>query len=248
MLNLININKSYGNVKIIDSLNLEIPDNRNVVFFGPNGCGKSTLLKIIAGLETYENGEIKNTKKENSEPIKTGLIFQDFRASLLPWKTVRDNINFVIGLNYKNRKERNQKTEAIITKLGLKPYQYKFPYQISGGIAQLTALGRAWALEPDVFLLDEPFSALDYQTSTRLQLQFLQLLHDVNKQAIIVTHSVEESILLSNKIVIFSASPMKIIEEIENPLPHPRQIEQLGSETAQQLRQRIIARTKEFVI
>lgn len=247
MFKLINIGKNYGNTKIIDGLTLDIPDNQNIVFFGPNGCGKTTLLKIIAGLEKYENGEIKYLTN-NNEPAKTGLIMQDYRSSLLPWKTIRDNIKFVANLNHKDKAEKHKETDAIITKLNLRQYQDKFPYETSGGISQLTAIGRAMAMESDIFLLDEPFSSLDYHTSSKLQLQFISLLEEIKKQAIIVTHSIEEAILLSDQIVIFSSLPMKVIEIINNELPHPRQIEQLGSDIAQKLRQRIINNAKTFLL
>lgn len=244
MLKIINATKSYGQTKILDGITFEVADKEVVAIIGPNGCGKSTLLKIIAGLETLDNGEIKNIMDENEE-IKVSLIFQDHRASLLPWKTIRENIKFADRTN--DDKQKENKIDNILSKLNLRIHQNKFPYQLSGGMSQLVAFGRSIAQEPDIFLFDEPFSAMDYNASFKLQQKFIDLLNLIQKPACIVTHSLDEAILLADKIVILSTPPTKVIQILNNNLAKPRKIEQLGSAYAQEIKQFLLSHISSFL-
>jgi len=242
MLQLINVTKSYGQVKVLDGINFSVTDKEVVAIIGPNGCGKSTLLKIMAGLETLDNGEIKI---DNAEEIKASLIFQDHRASLLPWKTIRGNIGFAIKT--KDKRQKAKIVDEILSKLNLKIHQNKYPYQLSGGMSQLVAFGRAIAQEQDIFLFDEPFSAMDYHASLKLQRQFIDLMASVEKPACIVTHSLDEAILLADKIVILSSPPTKVIQVLENDLAKPRKIEMLGSARAQEIKQFLLSHINGFL-
>jgi len=245
MLKIINVTKSFGQTKILDGINFEVADNEIVAIVGPNGCGKSTLLKIIAGLETMDNGEIK-TSKVGDEEIKTSIIFQDHRASLFPWKTIGGNIEFAITkMDYKLKKI---KVDQILSQLNLTKHQHKFPYQLSGGMSQLVAFGRAIAQDPDIFLLDEPFSAMDYHASLKLQQQFIELMALIKKPACIVTHSFDEAILLADKIVILSASPTKVIQILKNNIERPRKIEMLSSLEAQEIKQLLFTNISSFLL
>lgn len=240
MLKLINITKKYGNTKILDGINFEVQDDEVAVIIGPNGCGKTTLLKIIAGLEKPDNGEVKNSCKEDSN---IGLVFQDYRSSLLPWKTIRKNIEFAIP----NGDKKEKIATDILLGLNLRKHENKYPYQLSGGMSQLAAFGRAAAQEPDILLFDEPFSALDYHTGLILQQNFTNLTSSLKKPTCLVTHSPDEAILLSDKIIILSSPPCKVVEILKNPLKKPRQIDHLASLQAQELRQQLLTNIKSFI-
>lgn len=244
MLRIISATKSYGQTKILDGITFEVADKEVVAIVGPNGCGKSTLLKIIAGLETLDNGEIK-TGINNNEKTSVSLIFQDHRASLFPWKNIRDNIKF--GDRTKDSKQKENKIDDILTKLNLKAHQNKFPYELSGGMSQLVAFGRAIAQEPDIFLFDEPFSAMDYNASYKLQQQFIDLLTLIQKPACIVTHSLDEAILLADKIIILSTPPTRVIQVLNNNLEKPRNIQQLGSACAHEIKQHLLSHLSSFL-
>lgn len=248
MIKLIGITKSYNTVSILQDVSFIVPEGQIIALFGPNGCGKTTLLKIIAGLEKQDNGEIKQLDKKDGEILNTGLVFQDHRLSLLPWQTIYENIELALIPKFKDKKERKIKVGQIISRLNLIKHQDKYPYQVSGGLSQLTAFGRALALDPDVYLLDEPFSALDYQSSLKLQQQFLALWEKEKKSTIIVTHSIEEAIFLADQIIIFSALPTKILDIIPNNISRPRKLEQLGGDLACELRQKIISIAQSFLI
>jgi len=244
MLRIINVTKSYGQTKILDGITFEVADREVVAIVGPNGCGKSTLLKIIAGLEILDNGEIKTEKNYCEESI-VSLIFQDHRASLFPWKTIRDNIKF--GDRTEDCRQKENRIDDILVKLNLKIHQNKFPYELSGGMSQLVAFGRAISQEPDIFLFDEPFSAMDYNASLKLQQQFIDLLTLIQKPACIVTHSLDEAILLADKIIILSSPPTKVIQVLDNNLEKPRKIEQLGSTYAQEIKQHLLSYLSSFL-
>jgi len=167
MIRLENIYKSYANRQIIKDISFDVNDKEIVAIIGPNGCGKSTLLKIIAGLEKFDNGKITH-KPTSGQKTKPGIIFQNYQHSLLPWKTIWGNIDFALSGTIKHSLERRHQVNQTLVAINLLGHRYKYPYELSGGMAQLLAIGRAWAAKPDYFLLDEPFSALDYHTSIKL--------------------------------------------------------------------------------
>lgn len=248
MIKVIGLNKSYGTATILQNISFDIPDGQIIALFGPNGCGKTTLLKIIAGLDKQDSGEIKQLDKNDDGELSAGLVFQDHRFSLLPWMTIRGNIELALMTKVRSKQEREEKINQIISRLNLSRHQNKYPYQVSGGLSQLTAFGRALVLDPDIYLFDEPFSALDYQSALKLQQQFLALWEKDKKSTIIVTHSIDEAILLADQIVIFSGLPAKILDIIPNNIPRPRNLEQLGGDLAQGIRQKIISIAQSFLI
>jgi NitT/TauT family transport system ATP-binding protein len=248
MIKVIGINKSYGTAAILQNISFDIPEGQIIALFGPNGCGKTTLLRIIAGLDKQDSGEIKQLDRGDDSDLSAGIVFQDHRFSLLPWMTIRKNIELALISKVKSKKEREEKVNQIINRLNLSRHQDKYPYQVSGGLSQLTAFGRALALNPDIYLFDEPFSALDYQSALKLQQQFLALWEKDKKSTIIVTHSIDEAILLADQIVIFSGLPAKILDIIPNNIPRPRNLEQLGGDLAQAIRQKIISIAQSFLV
>lgn len=226
MLRVDNISKIFhgaqqSNITIIQNISFEAKPNEVTVIVGPNGCGKSTLLKIIAKLESPTTGTVLFNNRADCQ-LMIGMVFQNHYHSLFPWLTVSDNLDFALRTHTKDAKTRQEETSRLLDKLLLTEHKDKYPYQLSGGLSQLTALGRALALEPGIILMDEPFSALDYHTAMKLQAHFLVLREQINIPIIIVTHSLDDAILLSDKIILLSPQPSKIIQTIENKLERPR--------------------------
>ena len=208
LLKIKNIKKRYhdksGETLAIDDISLNIYENEFVSIVGSSGCGKSTLLSILANLEDKSEGVIQY-KKDN---IKIGYMLQ--KDSLLPWRTILDNC--LLGLEIKNEltKEKEGKVISLLNKYGLKDFIYKYPDSLSGGMRQRVALIRTLAIDPDILLLDEPLSALDYQTRIALSDDLYKIIKDQGKTAIMVTHDLGEAISLSDKIIVLSKRPAKV--------------------------------------
>ncbi|MBR4672434.1 MAG: ABC transporter ATP-binding protein [Bacilli bacterium] len=190
LLEIKNLKKRYhdknGETLAIENINLDIYENEFISIVGSSGCGKSTLLSILANLEDKSEGTIKY-KKEN---IRIGYMLQ--KDSLLPWRTILDNC--LLGLEIKNEltKEKKEKVISLLDKYGLKDFIYKYPSSLSGGMRQRVALIRTLAIEPDILLLDEPLSSLDYQTRIALSDDLYKIIKDQGKTAIMVTHDLGE--------------------------------------------------------
>jgi len=202
---------------VIRNVNLSINENEFVSILGYTGCGKSTLLRMICGLEKPESGEILFKGKKYTEPTKNiVMVFQDLNQ-LFSWKTALNNIIYVLR---KTNKDRNYRYKAVAMELleavGLKGYENYYPHQMSGGMRQRCAVARAIAMSPDVLLMDEPFSALDELTRRRLQSLCCEIHNQYDITIIFVTHSIEEAITLSDRIVILGNSEGSVIAEFEN--------------------------------
>jgi len=216
MLKIIGLKKSYAQTAILDGVSFDLPKGEIVALLGPNGSGKSTILKILAGLENADGGAIEPVERKRLVELNVSLIFQNHRESLLPWKTVRQNIEFVLELPRRNEVLKAAIVEKLLDELCLRAHQAKYPYHLSGGLSQLTALARALATQPDILLLDEPFAALDYHTSIKLQKHFLEVLKKYGITAVLVTHSVDEALKMASRIVILSRAPARVARVIEN--------------------------------
>jgi len=184
------------------------------MFLGPSGCGKTTLMRIVGGLEKQDSGAVwLNQQELQGADRRRGMVFQSY--SSFPWLSVKDNIAF--GLRYRKdigAEEKNSITDHYLDLVGLTDYADFYTNRISGGMRQRVAIARTLAANPDLLLMDEPFGALDAQTREFLQMQLLKINKKENKTTIFVTHDVEEAVLLAHRIVIFSARPARIIEEI----------------------------------
>lgn len=201
----------------LESINLAIPDGGTCAVIGPSGCGKSTLLKVLAGIITTYEGEVRvDGQKINPKKQAIGFIPQNY--GLLPWRTVDENIN--LGMKIKQRQKQNdyEKLQLIKQQLGIAELGKRYPGEISGGQQQRVSLARAFLLKPDLLLMDEPFSALDAITREEMQDVFLSIWDKYSVSTVLVTHYVEEAIYLGQKIVILSPNPGKIGRIIENPL------------------------------
>ena len=205
-----NITKFYGeDIHALDSINLDFPTGQMTTLLGPSGCGKTTLLKIIAGLLEPTSGEIYINGRQVSGPgPERAFVFQDF--ALLPWASVLRNVAFGLELTHHPKAEREETARRYIEKVGLSGFENKYPHELSGGMRQRVGLARALAVNADVLLMDEPFSAVDEQTRRKFQEDLLHLLSVEKKTVIFVTHSIEEAVYVSDQIVLLSPRPGRI--------------------------------------
>lgn len=203
-------------VKAVDDLSLTVEEHSFTTLVGRSGCGKTTLLRLIAGLEKPSAGGLRHM---SVEPPRIGFVFQEPR--LLPWATVAENIAFPLK-GHKTTAEITGKVDELLALLALTDFADAYPSQISGGMAQRTALGRALAWEPDLLLLDEPFGALDYFTRRKLQEELVTLFRRRKQTILFVTHDVEEALLLSERILVMSGG--RLVDDRTIALPYPRDI------------------------
>lgn len=223
-----NLKKSFplkGNDFIaLDGVNLNIQDKEFVTIVGPSGCGKTTLLNVIGGLETFTDGEVL----VDEEPVRgpspeRGVIFQQY--ALFPWLTVRQNVEFGLKLARKSRKEIQQTADRFIDLVGLTQFADALPKMLSGGMKQRCALARAYAMNPKLLLMDEPFGALDALSRVNLQGQLLRTWQVEKRTVMFITHDVDEAVFLANRVVVMAANPGRIKKIIEVDLPYPRNVD-----------------------
>ena len=210
-----NIKKVYpGGVEALSDITLDFPEGKLTTLLGPSGCGKTTLLKIIAGLLQPSSGEVLVDGRPITGPgPERAFVFQDF--ALMPWATVIRNAAFGLELAGVNRSEREAVAEKYLNTVGLKGFENKYPHELSGGMRQRVGLARALAVNAKVLLMDEPFSAVDEQTRRKFQEDMLALVKDENKTFIFVTHSIEEAVYVSDRIVLLHRRPSRVSQIIE---------------------------------
>jgi NitT/TauT family transport system ATP-binding protein len=208
------IGKNYGDVEALRGINLEFQRGKLTTLLGPSGCGKTTLLKIIAGLVPASAGEIRvNDKLVTGPGPERAFVFQDF--ALMPWATVMRNVGFGLELKGVPAIERNRVARRYIEQVGLAGFEEKYPHELSGGMRQRVGIARAFAVNADVLLLDEPFSAVDEQNRRKFQEDLLRLVDLEKKTFIFVTHSIEEAVYVSDRIVLLSPRPGRISQVID---------------------------------
>ncbi len=231
-----NIKKSFINngrkVEVLGGVNLEIKHGEFLVIFGPNGCGKTTLLNIISKLENKDEGELVS-----EDSPKTSFVFQNYREALFPWQRVIDNIAFPLKLKGVLKNERYAKVEKLLNSLGIKIDLRAYPYELSGGQQQMVAILRALITQPDLLLLDEPFSSLDYRTTLLMEEKILEIWERLRLTIIFVTHEIDEAIFLSSRIAIMNDKPSSIVKVLNNSLSYPRHWSVVGSEQFSSLKQ-----------
>ena len=219
--------------EVLKNINLQVKPGEFITIIGPSGCGKSTLLKLIAGLDREYEGIITLNHEEITEPsIKQGFIFQEHR--LFPWLTVEQNIAADLALKDSQVRKR---VDELIEIVRLKGFEKAYPKELSGGMSQRVAIARALLRDPEVLLLDEPFGALDAFTRTHLQEVLLEIWEQKKTTMIFVTHDIDESIYLADRVVIMSARPGKISAIIPIELSHPRK---RASRPFQEYRQKVL--------
>ncbi|BDA83331.1 nitrate ABC transporter ATP-binding protein [Aureimonas sp. SA4125] len=208
------ISKTYGDIEALRNVDLDVARGKLTTLLGPSGCGKTTLLKIIAGLVPATRGEIVVNGKVVSGPgPERAFVFQDF--ALMPWATVMRNVAFGLELKGIGETERRRTAQRYIDEVGLSGFENKYPHELSGGMKQRVGIARAFAVNADVLLLDEPFSAVDEQNRRKFQEDLLRLVALENKTFIFVTHSIEEAVYVSDRIVLLSPRPGRISQTID---------------------------------
>jgi NitT/TauT family transport system ATP-binding protein len=216
------VTKQYGNAQVVlESIDLAVAKQEFISIIGPSGCGKSTILKLIAGLTFPTSGTIRvdgMTPLSARETIS--FVFQD--ATLLPWRTVKQNIGLGLELEHVPNERREKEIAALLDLVGLKNVARSYPRELSGGMKMRVSIARALATNPRLMLLDEPFAALDEMSRDRLNEEILRLRAEQNWTAVFVTHSVSEAVFLSDRIVVLAPDPGRIQAEFRVELPSPR--------------------------
>ena len=217
-----NISKSFTNNKgkalsVLEDICLNISKEEFVALVGPSGCGKSTLLNITAGLLEPSAGEVKFTEVEAGYEPRLSIVFQE--TGLFPWRSVEDNIAFGLETMGMATKEKKERIRHYIELVGLKGFERAFPHQLSGGMRQRVGIARALAIEPDLLLMDEPFSALDAQTRTIMQEELVTLWEKTRLTTLYVTHNIQEAVMLADRVVLLSRRPGKVSKILAINIP-----------------------------
>jgi len=210
-----------GSVVALRNVDLQINSKEVLCVVGPSGCGKTTLLRCIGGLLTLNSGRVLIDDRPVTSPREgVGIVFQHF--GLLPWKTVAENVSFGLQMVGAPRQLIRERTERYIRLVGLESFEAQYPYQLSGGMQQRVGLARALAINPDVLLMDEPFASVDAQTREVLQEELLQL-HDRERRTMIfITHSIDEAIVLGDRVAVMTTRPGRVKEILSIDFKRPR--------------------------
>lgn len=198
----------------LNDVSFEVDNGQFVTIVGPSGCGKSTLLRIAAGLLKSSSGRVE------VDPSGIGYVFQD--ATLLPWRTVSRNVGLLTELHGLSGPERKQRVETAIELVGLRGFEQHYPKALSGGMKMRVSLARTLTMKPPVFLFDEPFGAVDEITRERLNEETLRLFEQEHFAGLFITHSISEAVFLSTRVLVMSARPGRIVEQVDVPFGYPR--------------------------
>jgi NitT/TauT family transport system ATP-binding protein len=227
MLKVTNLRKVYGSgegaTEAIADLSFEVSKGEFVCIVGPSGAGKTTLLKTVSGLMAPTSGEVELAGEPVSgPPERMALVFQDYSRSLYPWMKVGENVAFPLRRKKLSKAQRNEAVEHAVESVGLASAIDKYPWQLSGGMQQRVAIARGLAYQPEVLLMDEPFASVDAQTRADLEDLVLAIRHDYDVTVLFVTHDIDESVYMGDRVVILTPRPSRVQEVLEVDLPRPR--------------------------
>jgi len=221
MLEIKNVTKAFNDFVVLNKICITLREGEFVCVVGPSGCGKTTLLRVIAGLENADEGEIYVYGKLMNEPsLQKGMVFQEF--ALFPWRTVRKNVEFGLEFGKTPPADRKRLSEKYVKLVGLSGWEDRYPYELSGGMKQRVAIARALANDPKILLMDEPFASVDAQTRNVLQSELLRIWKETHKTIVFVTHSIDESVYLAERIIVLTSPPANIKNVHEINLKRPR--------------------------
>lgn len=225
-----NVYKTYdsvhGAITAIQDFNLQVAEGEFVCIVGPSGCGKSTFLRILAGLDSASSGQVQIVPGQDPRKPLNNVVFQEY--AIFPWKTVLDNVAFGLEMRGIGKQERYDVARAWIDRVGLRKFVDYYPHQISGGMKQRVSIARALANDPEVLLMDEPLGALDAQTRTVLQEELLRIWEMNRKTVVYITHSIDEAVLLGDRVVLMTAHPGTNKATFDVDFPRPRSLETTG--------------------
>jgi NitT/TauT family transport system ATP-binding protein len=215
------LGKNYGERTVFSDVSFDVKEGEIVSIVGPSGCGKTTLLRCVVGLNEPSSGVVEiSGKRVAGPPEGVAMVFQHF--GLFPWKSVAANVAYGLTVRGMSKKDAAPRVQELIKLVGLEGFEKAYPYQLSGGMQQRAGLARAMAIEPEVLVMDEPFAALDAQTRDILQLELLRIWNTRSAAMMFVTHSIDEAVLMGDRIVILRGRPSSIFDIVEVGIPRPR--------------------------
>jgi len=233
-----NVTKIYPTVRgpmtALDDFNLDVADGEFVSVVGPSGCGKTTYLRILAGLDTLSAGSVRIRPGTDPKKPLNSVVFQEY--AVFPWKTVIDNVAFGLEMRGIGRAERQEVAAYWLERVGLRKFAGYYPHQISGGMKQRVSIVRALANDPEVLLMDEPLGALDAQTRIVLQDELLRIWEETRKTVVYITHSLDEAILLSDRVILMTAHPGRHLATFDIDIRRPRTVETMNTPRFAELR------------
>ncbi|HUZ74945.1 MAG TPA: ABC transporter ATP-binding protein [Stellaceae bacterium] len=231
------LERRYGDLTVFSGIDFEVREREIVAIVGPSGCGKTTLLRCVDGLIPAAGEVWIDGRRVAEPPPGVAMVFQHF--GLFPWKTVYDNVAYGLRMAGIARAEIERRIPAFINLVGLAGFEHAYPYQMSGGMQQRCGLARALAIEPSVLLMDEPFAAVDAQTREILQFELLHIWERRPTTMLFVTHSIEEAVLMGDRVIVLKGRPSRIDQQIAIDLPRPRSRDTLRAPRFAELREQV---------
>ena len=216
-----------GEYAALQGVDLEIADGEFVCLLGPSGCGKTTLLRILAGLDRQTEGTVQVRAAQPGQPL-TSVVFQE--SSIFPWMNVWENVAYGLKARMPEDAALRRQVDAYVEKVGLTAFARSYPHQLSGGMKQRVSIARAFANDPEILLMDEPFSALDEQNRHLLQAELLRIWSETRKTVVFITHSIDEAVFLSDRIVVLGGAPGRVVAEVSVGFARPRDVYELRAE------------------
>ena len=217
------LTKRFGDLLVLDHMNFDIKKNEFVCVVGPTGCGKTTFLNCLTRIHQPSEGDLF-IDGEPADPRKHNISFIFQEPSALPWLTVEENIAYGLKIKKLPKDEINKRVEQIIKLMGLQDSRKKYPGDLSVSVAQRVVIGRSFAMQPDLLLMDEPYGQMDVKMRFYLEDEVIRLWKELGSTVVFITHNIEEAVYLAERVIILSNKPANIIEEIKIDLPHPRNV------------------------
>lgn len=216
--------RGRADVDVLSSFSLSVAQGEFVCVVGPSGCGKTTLLRCLSGLMSVTSGEMRmNGRPVVGPPAGAALVFQNYGDVLLPWRTAEKNIALAVEQRSLSRQQRRARVLDALETVGLSGHREHYPWQMSGGMQQRVQIARALAYDPEIMFMDEPFGALDAQTRMNLEDELLRVWAATGKSILLVTHDIDESVYLADRVVVLGGSPTRVLRDITIDLPRPRE-------------------------
>ena len=217
------LTKSFGSLKVLDDISFQVNDGDFLCIVGPTGCGKTTFLNSLVKLYDIDDGEILiNGEEVDLNKHSIAYIMQEY--STMSWLTVKENVQFGMKVRKFSREKLNRKTEEVLRMVGLEKFADYYPEQLSASMLQRVSIARAFAVEPDLLLMDEPYGQLDLELRFRLEDELIRIWQETKTTIVFITHNIEEDVYMSQRIMVLTNKPTKVKEDFVNPLPLPRNV------------------------